>query len=79
MMTEARRVEVAPPLLRIVAFLVDGLIVAPVNGLLFRVWFGQVVPGPLHRTAFYPSADYPVFSTHCWDVVGDVFGHLFPE
>jgi len=31
MMSETTRVQIAPPLLRIVAFLVDGLILAPVN------------------------------------------------
>ena len=54
------------------------LIVVPVLGFLFRVWFGRHVPTPLLRTLFYPSEKRPVFSLKCWDVLGPSFRHAFP-
>ena len=56
----------------------EGLILVPINGFLFRAWLGRVVPGPVHRTIFFPATENLVFSTQCWDdVLSKVFGELF--
>ncbi len=58
---------------------IEGMIVVPVMGLLFRFWFGPDPPGPVRRTVFYPSPTHPVFSGACWDVLSNVVEPLFPD
>ena len=54
-----------------------GLIVAPVLGVLFRVWFGRVIPKPIEAQLFYPGGANQIFTTHCWDVLGPGFEKMF--
>lgn len=55
-----------------------GLVVAPIIGMLFRFWFGRVLPSPIHRTVFFPADGNPIFLTHCWDdALSITFSHLF--
>jgi hypothetical protein len=56
----------------------DGLVVAPIIGALFRFWFGRVLPSPIERTVFFPANGNPIFSTHCWDFLSVVMNRLFP-
>jgi len=58
---------------------IEGLIVVPINGVLFRVWMGRVVPSRLHpQSIFFPSPDNPVFRTNCWDILSQGLSTLFP-
>jgi hypothetical protein len=54
-----------------------GLIVVPLFGALFRVWFGRVIPRPIESQVFFPSDANRVFVTHCWDVLGPSLSELF--
>lgn len=54
------------------------LVLVPLFGALFRVWFGRVIPKPIEVQLFYPDSANPIFTTHCWDLLGDSFQRLFP-
>lgn len=57
------------------------MVVVPINGLLFRVWLGNLpTDHRLQKMVFFPVAtDDCVFTTHCWnDVLSVVFSRLFP-
>jgi hypothetical protein len=54
----------------------DALVVAPVIGVLFRIWLGRVLPPAIHRTLFYPADGNPIFTTHCWDILSQTLSEL---
>jgi hypothetical protein len=47
----------------------EPLVLSTVLGVMFRLWFGRIVPPAIHRTVFYPSNNHPIFTTDCWDVL----------
>lgn len=56
---------------------INGLIVVPVMGMAFRIWFGRIIPPQFEHVIFYPSAGHPIFSRDCWDTFGKIFEPIF--
>jgi hypothetical protein len=52
------------------------MVMMTILGVVFRFWFGRVLPVPIDGTIFYPDPANPIFAAHCWDVLSVTLSDL---